>query len=87
MGKLRSSRQESWSSLGYIASWLFCFLFFCFLGLPSRHMEVPRLGVESQLQLTAYTTALSHAGSLTHRGQGSNPASSWIIVRFVTTEP
>ena len=30
---------------------------FCFLGPHMRHMEVPRLGVESELQLPAYTTA------------------------------
>ena len=30
---------------------------FCFLGLHSWHMEVPRLGAESELQLLAYTTA------------------------------
>ena len=33
------------------------FLFFCFLGPHSQHMEVPRLGVELELQLPAYTTA------------------------------
>ena len=27
-----------------------------FLGPHSQHMEVPRLGVESELQLPAYTT-------------------------------
>ena len=36
---------------------LFCFCFvlfcFCFLGLYPQHMEVPRLGVESELQLLA----------------------------------
>ena len=31
--------------------------FFSFLRLHLRHMEVPRLRVESQLQLPAYTTA------------------------------
>ena len=31
--------------------------FFCFLGLHSRHIEIPRLGIESELQLPAYTTA------------------------------
>ena len=32
-------------------------LFFCFfLGPHLRHMEVPRLGVESELQLPAYAT-------------------------------
>ena len=32
------------------------FFFFCFLGPHPRHMEVPRLRVESELQLLAYTT-------------------------------
>ena len=41
---------------------LFClfipyFFFFCFLGPYSRHMEVPRPGVKSELQLPAHTTA------------------------------
>ena len=31
----------------------------CFLGLHSRHMEVPRLGVELELQLPAYATAIA----------------------------
>ena len=31
--------------------------FFFFLGLHPRHMEVPRLGVKSELQLSAYATA------------------------------
>ena len=31
--------------------------FFAFLGLHLKHMEVPRLEVESKLQLLAYTTA------------------------------
>ena len=33
------------------------FLFFGFLGPHSRHMNVPRLGVEPELQLLVYTTA------------------------------
>ena len=33
------------------------FSFFFLLGLHPRHMEVLRLGVESELQLPAYTTA------------------------------
>ena len=32
------------------------FLFFCFLGLHLWHMEIPRLGVELELQLPAYAT-------------------------------
>ena len=34
--------------------------FFVFLGPHLRHMEVPRLGVESELQSPAYTTATYH---------------------------
>jgi len=62
-------------------------------------MEVPRLGVELELQLPAYptatatqdltyTTACSHTGSLTHSARpGIELSSSWILVRFITTEP
>ena len=35
----------------------FFFFFFVFLGPHPRHMEVPRLGVELELQLPANTTA------------------------------
>ena len=35
---------------------VFLFLFCFFLGQHPWHMEVPRLGVESELQLLAYTT-------------------------------
>ena len=37
----------------------FIYLFIAFLGLHQRHMEVPRLGVKSEQQLPAYTTALA----------------------------
>ena len=66
-------------------------------------MEVPRLGVELELQLPAYattkalgiravsatcTTAHSDAGSLTHRVRpGIKLASSWILVRFISAAP
>ena len=33
------------------------FLFVCFLGPHPQHIEVPRPGVESELQLLAYATA------------------------------
>ena len=33
------------------------FIYFVFLGPHLQHMEVPRLGVKSELQLQAYTTA------------------------------
>ena len=36
----------------------FClFFFFVFLGLHLWHMDIPTLGVKSELQLPAYTTA------------------------------
>ena len=38
------------------------FFSFFFLGLHLHHMEVPRLGVESELQLAAYTTATATLG-------------------------
>ena len=59
---------------------MFVCLFFVFLGMHLHHMEVPRLGVQLELQLPAnvtaitkiqamsatYTTAPSNARSLTH---------------------
>ena len=41
-----------WGSVAH-----FSLSFFFFLGLPLWHMEVPRLGVEWELHLLAYTTA------------------------------
>ena len=37
------------------------FVLSCFLWLHPRHMEIPRLGVESEMQLPAYTTATATA--------------------------
>ena len=50
---------------------LFVCLLACFSGPHLQHMAVPRLGVESELQLLAYTTAtatqdLSHVCDLYH---------------------
>ena len=66
-------------------------------------MEVPRLGVESELQLPACAIAtamegLSHVcdltiahgnnGSLTHRARpGIEPSTSWLVVGFVFAAP
>ena len=63
------------------------FFLFCFLGLHLPHMEVPRLG-----RIIAAAAGLHHslskAGSLTHwEKSGIEPASSWILVRFITTKP
>ena len=79
----------------------FLFSFFVFLGLHPWHMKVSSLGVESELQLLAYTTATAmqdpshvymedhgNAGSLTHWARPEmEPVSSWMLVRFVSAEP
>ena len=64
------------------------FFFSFFFGLfmaTSWHMDVPRLGVESELQIRAasaiYTTA--HGNWV---GLGIEPDSSRVLVRFVTAE-
>ena len=78
--------------------YLYVFFFFCFLGLHLWHMKVPRLGVESELQLLAYTAAMATQDpscifNLHHSLQqrwipdqrvrpGIEPAFSWILVRF-----
>ena len=75
------------------------FYLFVFLGQHLRHMEIPRQGVELELQLLACTTATAtsdlrrvfdpyqahgNAGSLTHwERPGIKPASSQILVRFI----
>ena len=41
----------------------FFFFFFCFLGPYLRHVETPRLGVKSELQLPAYATVTAAAAS------------------------
>ena len=38
---------------------IFLIFIFCFLGLHLQHMQVPRLGVKSELQLLAYTTTMA----------------------------
>ena len=58
-------------------SFYFYFIYFIYLGPDPRHMEVPRLGVESELQLPADTTVTAtrgpshvcdlHHSSLQHR--------------------
>ena len=42
---------------------VFSFYFICFFkGLHPQHMQVPRLGAESELQLPTYTTATAARG-------------------------
>ena len=38
-------------------------ILFVFLGLHPHHMEVPRLGVELEVELPAYTTPIAMGGS------------------------
>ena len=79
------------------------FFFFCFLGPHSQHMEVPRLGVKSELQRwpmpqsqqhgtqassLTYTTAHGNARSLTHcMRPGIEPATSQFLVGLISTVP
>ena len=71
-----------------LALWGLSFFFFVFSGLHPQHIDVPRLGVELEPQLPAYTTAQGNTGPLTHwERPGIQPASSWILVGFVTNEP
>ena len=57
---------------------------FCFLGPHLWHMEVPRLGVEWELQLPAYTTATTGTQqdtnpTGTHEDAGSIPGlDQWV---------
>ena len=90
---------KNWFPSFLVPKTSFFFFFFRFLRLHSQHMGVPSLAVELELQLLTYATAtvlldLSHvcdlhhsscnAGSLTPCTRpGIEPASSWILVRFV----
>ena len=57
--ELKNWRHQLISPLSWMSSPFLFYFIFCFLGLYPRHMEVPRLGVESELQLLAYTTAIA----------------------------
>ena len=94
---------EFYNFSSYISA--FCLLsgVFCLSRLHLWHLEVPRLGVESKLQLLAYATAtamrdLTHICDLYHGSQqhwmlthwarpGIDPSSSWILVGFISTVP
>ena len=64
----------------YQCGWIYLYLFlFCFLGPNPQHMEVPRLGVELELQLLAYITAIAMrigAASATYTTAHSSARSS-----------
>ena len=79
----------------------YAFIFFPFLRPHPWHMEVPKLGVELELQLPATSPATwdlscifdlhparSNARSPTHWARpGMEPTSSWILVKFVSAVP
>ena len=80
----------------------FLFIYFCLFRAASGHMEVTRLGVELELQLPASargtaTPDLScicnlHHSSRQHRilnwaRPGIEPATSWLLVGFVSAAP
>ena len=48
---------QCWAGPGLSATLFISIFIFCFSGLHPQHMEVPRLGVQLELQLPAYTTA------------------------------
>ena len=83
----------------FLKDYLFIYVI---LGPHLRHVEVPRLRVESavarptpqpqQLEIPAlssiYTTAHGNARSVTHWArQGIEPETSWFLAGFVSTEP
>ena len=77
------------------------FFFFFRVTPHASHVEVPRLRIESELHLPAYTTAIampdpSHIWNLHHSSGKAGfltrwarprikPVSSWILVKFVTS--
>ena len=66
------------------AHFYFIYLFvIIFLRLYPWHMEVPKLGVESEIQLWAYTTAQQYWILNTLSRARDQPVSSWIPVRFL----
>ena len=77
-----------WPMLQLVAPDLFFFFLIFFLGSHPQHMEVPRLGVQTEMKLSACVTAtatqdlicicnLHNAGSLTHWARpGIKPTSS-----------
>ena len=52
-------------------------VFFCFLGLHLRHMDVPKLGVESELWMPAYVTATQDPSLVCELHHSSRQ--SWIL--------
>ena len=88
------------SLLFFLSFFLFFFFLLVFLGQHPQHMELLRLGINLELHLSACPTATwnpSLVCNLHHCSQqrwifnplrqGIEPVSSWMLVRFVSTEP
>ena len=72
LGKCYSSLKKS--QMSFFSFFFFFFFFFGILGPHLQHMEIPRLVVQSELQLLAYATVTampdpSHSGELHHSPQ------------------
>ena len=97
----QSTEFTHWEPVGVLGLYMFVsFFFFCFLGPHPRHMEVPRLGVQSELELLAYTTVtatrdpshicdnLQQHWILDPLGEARvRTQSSQILVGFISAEP
>ena len=70
-----------------ISCYICIFFLFSFFLVSLGHMEVPRLRVKLELQLPTYTTAHGNTESSTRVRSGIEPATSWLLVRFVSTAP
>ena len=55
--RLLTARVQPAPGAKHLAILVWFWVLLCFLGSRLQHMEVPRLGVELELQLSAYTTA------------------------------
>ena len=72
-----------------LLEWFSCFIMkyvFCFLELHLWHVEIPRLGVELELQLPAYATAtatqdLSRVCELRHSSRNARSLTHWVRPR------
>ena len=60
------STEPQWELPKHIHTLIKKFFSFVFLGPYPQHMEVPKLGVKSEIQLSTYATAQSNARSLTY---------------------
>ena len=79
--KMKFLKLNRWASSVFVFIYLF---YLVFLGPHLRHRDVPRLGVQSELQLLAYTTPHGNSGSLTQWARpGIEPRSSWMLVGFI----